>query len=238
MAAEIQVIDDFEYANAAEANAAWESMMGSPAAAIMAREAGGGKTALRFPCAFTQETERACYDRKGPLDLLRAGAIAFDFYVDDPAPISHCSLYFHAGEGWFSCSFGFTRGWQHVVLGKGAFGIEGNPVGWDQVDTVRISAWKGRDKDTFCALDNLTARTEDLAVIRGLAPEGEDRTARRSAEQIGGYLGKLGLPYGILTDKDVEGGALAGQKLAIVGYSPSLTPEAVAKIQEFVARGG
>ncbi|NCO41096.1 MAG: hypothetical protein COZ06_26110 [Armatimonadetes bacterium CG_4_10_14_3_um_filter_66_18] len=239
MAAEVQTIDDFEYADAAAADAAWEASQGAPPAELMPHESAGGKTAMKLPCPFTQgDIPRSCYDRKGPLNLLRAGAIAFDFYVDDPAPISYCSIYFHTGNGWFAASFGFTRGWQHVVLGKGAFRIEEKPGGWDQVDTVRISAWKGQTQDTFCAFDNLEARTEDLAVVRGLAPDGENETARRCAEQLGGYLDKLGLPYGILTDKDVEGGALAGQKLAIFGYSPSLTPEAVAKVQEFVAGGG
>ncbi len=238
MAAEVQVIDDFEYPDAAALNAAWESMNAFSAAELMPHEAGGGTTAMKIPCPFTQEMQRGSFDRRVNLDLMRAGSIAFDFYVDDPAPISYCAIYFHSRDGWFGTSFGVSKGWQRVVLGKGAFGIEEQPAGWDQIDTIRISAWKGRAQDTFCAIDNLEARTEDIAIVRGLSPGGENETARNCAEQAGAYLTAAGLPHGILTDKDVEGGALGGHRLAIFTYSPSLTPAAISAIQDFVAGGG
>jgi len=84
IAAEVQSIDDFEYPDAAAANAVWEASQGAPPAEMMSHESAGGRTALRIPCPFTRDMERACYDRKGSLNLLRAGAIA-DVVVFDEA---------------------------------------------------------------------------------------------------------------------------------------------------------
>lgn len=237
-AAQVQVIDDCEYPDAATAAAVWQTSLGGAPVELLPHASQGGKTAVKIPCRFTEDIERGSVDRRGRWNLLRVGSIAFDFYVDDPAPISYCSIYFHSGNGWYASQFDISRGWRHVVLDKGAFRIEGEPAGWGRVDTIRLSAWKGKAVDTYCAFDNLTARTEDLVVVRGLSPTGENETARRCAEQLGGYLRKLGLPCGILTDQDVEDGALQGRKMALFAYSPSLRPEAVAKIVDFVGAGG
>ena len=237
-AADVQTIDDFStYADAAALQAVWQPMQGTPPAALMPY---GDKQALKIPCPFADvpDIQRGSYDRMGPLNLLTAGAIAFDFYCDDPAPVSYTSIYFHSGEGWYCHQFNLAKGWQHVVLPKGAFRIEDKPAGWDKVDSVRISAWNGKPVNTYCALANLQARTEDIAVIAGVAEGPEGKELHRYAGRVCDYLDRTGVPYGALTDTDVAGGALAKQKLAIFAYSPAMTPEVIAKIQEFVAGGG
>jgi uncharacterized lipoprotein YddW (UPF0748 family) len=237
MAAEVQVIDDFKYGDVTALRAAWEPMYEAYAAEFMPH---GEKQALKIPCPFATapDIQRGSFDRKVNLNLMTAGSITFDFYCEDTAPISHTSIYFHSGDGWYGHQFGLVKGWQHVVLPKGTFRIEDDPAGWDKVDTIRISAWKGRAVDTFCGFDNLEARTEDIAVIAGVAAGPEGKAITQYAQQVSDYLGKTGVPFGALTDTDVAGGALAGQKLAIFAYSPAMTPEVVAKIEEFVAGGG
>ncbi|MCE5239150.1 family 10 glycosylhydrolase [bacterium] len=237
-AAEVQTIDDFAtYANPAALQAVWQPMEGTPPAEFVKY---GDKQALRIPCPFATapNIERGSYDRMGALNLMTAGAITFDFYCDDASLISYPSIYFHSGDGWYCHSFSLVKGWQHLVLPKGAFRVEGEPAGWDKVDTVRVSAWKSKPVDTYCAVANIQARTEDIAVIAGVAKGAEGKELNRYAQRICDLLGGSGLPVGALTDTDVAGGALAQQKLAIFAYSPAMTPEVIQKVQEYVAAGG
>jgi uncharacterized lipoprotein YddW (UPF0748 family) len=237
-ATQVQVIDNFEYADAAALQAVWAPAEESVPAQLMAHPSGGGQWALKMPCNFPQENvNRAVYDGALKLDLSRYGTIRFDFYADDPAPIRSCTIYFHSGNGWYGAGFGAEPGWNRISIGKGTFKTEGTPAGWDQVDTVRICAWKGTPKETFCAVDNLAATSEDLVLVAGGSGT-EQRTAADVAKRCSGYLDKLGVPHTVLTDSDVAGGALAGKKLAVLCYNPGISDDAVAQVVNFVATGG
>lgn len=238
-AAEVTKLDDFKYADDQALRAAWAPMFPAAPVSLWVGQGPGGSNAMKLSCPFTQEgIQRGSADRQGNVNLLRAGAITFDFYVDNPAPIAYCSLYFHSGDGWYGHSFSFSKGWQHVVLSKGSFNIEDQPAGWDKVDSIRISAWNGKAQDTFCAFANLEARTEDIAIVRGLGAPSENRYMGQAAEQISDYLDRLGLPHGALTDSDVENGALAGTRLALFAYNPRLSDTAVTQIADYIAGGG
>ena len=238
-AADILVIDDFEYPDATAAQQAWNIAEQSDPVELMPHESEGGKTALKMPCPFTrEEVNRAVYDMPVELDLLRYGTVIFDFYADDPTPIRGCTIYFHAESGWYGKGFSPAKGWKRVVLSKGAFGKEDDPVGWDKIDGIRICAWKGQEKETFCAVDNLHARSEDVVIIRGTPEGSENRTAQSTAERIGELLSETGIAFGTLTDEDVEAGALEGRKLAIFAYSPGMSDEETTRVEEFVAGGG
>lgn len=235
-AAEVTTIDDFNYPDATAMRAAWVASMGSPPAEVMPHDNG---MALKMPCPFSDATlQRASFDKTVKLDLSHAGAITFDFYCDDPMVVGNCSIYFHSGAGWYHGGFGAAKGWKHIVLGKGTFGTEDAPVGWDKIDTIRVSAWRGKAADTFCGFDNLQARTEDIAVICGLEAEGGNKGTKNFADQVTSALTQSGLPYSVLTDRDVEGGALEGHKLALFAYSPNLSGAAVDKTLAYLKSGG
>ena len=239
LAGEVLVLDDFEYRDEAAAQQAWQMAENSDPVELMQHESEGGKTALRMPCSFTREdVNRAVYDREVQLDLRRHGTIEFDFYADDTTPIRNGTIYFRSGDGWYGAGFQPAEGWKHIVLGKGAFGIEDQPAGWGAISGIRICAWKSQARPTFCAVDNLRARAEDIAIIRGTAEGGENRTARDVAARIGEALRDMGVPHGTLTDGDVIDGALEGRKLAIFGYSPAMGDELADRIGTFIAAGG
>ncbi len=234
--AEELTIDDFSYPTADAARAVWTPIEGSDPAEVMLRD---GKPVMRIPCNYKREDlRRAGYDRKVQLDLSAFGSISFDFYCDDPAPIGYTSIYFHAVDGWYTQSFPFAKGWTHVVLSKGGFGIEDKPAGWQKVDTIRISTWRGRSANTFCAIANLRARSEDVAIVYGSETGPEAETVRRCAQTVGGYLTSLGVPYGALSDDDVAAGSLRGKKIAIVSYDPVMSDTAADEMEKFVAAGG
>ncbi len=237
LAAQIKVLDDFGYADVAAARAAWVSIEGTAPAELMPAEGGG--QALKIPCDYTREgLRRAGYDLHTQLDLSTYGAFTFDFYYDDTRAISYCAIYFHAVDGWYTCTFPCAKGWTHVSLTKAQFGTEDAPAGWDKVDTIRISTWKGQPRDTFCAVANLVARSEDIAVVQGSAPGGEAATEQSVAEHLSNLLSVAGVPFGGLNDQDVEVGALQGKKIAIFGYSPAMSDKAADEVEKFVAAGG
>jgi uncharacterized lipoprotein YddW (UPF0748 family) len=236
-AAQIKVLDDFKYPDVVAARAAWVSVESTAPAELMPVEGGG--QALKIPCDYTRENlRRAGYDLHTQLDLSTYGAFTFDFYCDDTRAISYCSIYFHAVDGWYTCLFPFAKGWTHVSLSKAQFGMEGTPAGWDKVDTIRISTWKGRPRDTFCAVAKLAARSEDIAIVQGSAAGDEAATEKSVAEHLSNLLFVAGVPFGGLNDQDVEAGALKGKKIAIFGYSPVMSDKAADEVEKFVAAGG
>lgn len=239
-AADVLVIDDFEYPDAAAAASAWQTAERSAPVQLVPRQTATGRSALLLPCDFARAPggERAVYDRSVDLDLVRYGSVVFDFYAEDPAPLRGGTLYFRSGNGWYGAGFGIERGWNRIRLGKGAFRTEGSPAGWNRVDGIRIAIWKSRDLDTVCAVDDLHARSESIVVISGRDTGADAQAARETAERIGDLLAAAGVPHGIHSSQDVLAGALRGRRVAIFAYSPGMEREEVERIREFVSGGG
>ncbi len=244
-AADVMLIDDFEYADEAAAQAAWQPDEQAEPVGLYPHESEGGKTALMMPCNFSLEryklspnNPRAVYDRTVDLDLARYGSIVFDFYCDDPDPIRNATLYFHSAAGWYAKGFNPSKGWKRMSVSRSEFGREDAPGGWRAIDRIRVCAWQSKAEDTFCAIDNLHARTEDIAIIRGSVEGSESRTARDCAERVGNWLSEFGIRYGSFTDEDVAAGALSSHKLAIFAYNPGMSAEAIAQVIDFIGRGG
>ncbi|MEN6641776.1 MAG: family 10 glycosylhydrolase [Armatimonadia bacterium] len=237
--AEVKLIDDFRYPEVAALRDAWAPLPGTPPADFMPH---GNKDALRITCPFaTVPALAGCsYDREVALDLTGADAISLDFYVDDPAALTSCAIFFHSGDGWYCHPITPVKGWQHLNLPKGTFGVEGQPGGWDRVDIVRISAYRAKPLNTYCGFDNLQARTDDtgIAFIAGTGSGANALMVRTFTELASGYLGKAGVPFIRLTEREVESGALARRKLAIFPLNPDLSPQALERIRDFVDGGG
>lgn len=233
------LIEDFDYADAAAAQAAWRPGQGSPPIGLM--DHNGGK-ALRIECPFTQNVERSVYDRDVELDLRRFGQFTLEYYVDDVKPLRGFTLYFRSPGGWFGAGFTGEKGWNEVTLLKSAFGTEGSPAGWDQITGIRLSQWKGAPGDTFVAIDSLKAYSTEIAVIfatRAMqAVPSEARSVEAFAEDMQELLNSAGIPSDLITDEDVIAGGLADRKVAIFAYSPSMDPEVLEQTREFVASGG
>lgn len=238
-AAEVSTIDDFNYPDVAALRAAWVDANGSRPAEIMPHDDG---MALKLPCPFTDPgLERGSFDRQVKLDLSRARSVTFDLYCDDPTVVKSGTLFFRSGQAWYHGWFIPTKGWKHVVLDKSTFFPQENVGGWDTVDAIRISIWPldTHAADTFCALDNLQARWDDVVVISGSMKGVRGTGGAKWAEtMLRGLLAKVGVAHDVIGETDLESGALHGQKLAIFPFSPELSDKAVEQIRGFVAGGG
>jgi uncharacterized lipoprotein YddW (UPF0748 family) len=149
------VIEDCRYSNDAEARLAWRPMTGTSQVSMVAL---AGRQALRMPCNFVGTTsERASWDRKVTLDLSASRGLEFKVFCREASPVSYFSIYLQSGGGWYQATFfpESSNEWNTITLDKGAFGVEGTPAGWGQVRTIRVSAWRGQERETEFFLTDL-----------------------------------------------------------------------------------
>ena len=149
------VIDDCQYPTDAAAAAAWQPMAGTAKAQTATL---ADHKALRLSCNFSSaRIERASWDRQVKLDLAANRGVQFKVLCRDPSPVSYFSIYFQSGEGWYHAAFfpESAAGWNTISIDKTEMTPEGNPGGWSQIQTIRISAWRGKDVSTEFYLSDL-----------------------------------------------------------------------------------
>jgi uncharacterized lipoprotein YddW (UPF0748 family) len=158
-----------------------------------------GRNVLRLPCEFAAgDVERASWDRAVRLDLASSRGIQFKVLCRDASPVAYFSLYFQSGEGWYQATFfpESSTDWDTIEIDKTEMKAEGKPAGWDQVKTIRISAWRGKAVNTEFYLCDI-CRTEPLAPAspRGLADAAIARIGKiasfKSYEQATNQIARL-----------------------------------------------
>jgi uncharacterized lipoprotein YddW (UPF0748 family) len=240
------LIDDCRYAADAAARKAWRPMGGTAPVAAVALD---GQKVLRLPCNFAGTThERASWDRKVKLDLVPCQGIQFKVFCKNPAPISHFSVYFQSGGGWYSTGFfPEAAGWSTITINKASTRSEGTPAGWGNIETIRISAWRGRSEDTELFLSDLrmtgvlgvdasiaVVRAESLA--RGRSSEA--KAADQFVENVTQNLTALGVGCSMLSDLDLTTERLAKAKLVILPHNPGMPDSATDVLVKFLNVGG
>ncbi len=232
------VIDDCEYVSAEAAAERWSPPEDDWEVSLMDHD--GGK-AVRLDVDFTGDARRAALDLTSDLDLSEWGRFSFDIYIDNPRMFGSFTVYMQSGAGWYRATGSLDRkGWSTLSFPRSAFGTEDTPGGWDSIQTIRISPWKGAPVKGFFAVDNLMAYREDIAVVMGSYAQGsaEGKSIQGSAEIMSGLLEGAGIKSSTIGDEDVEAGALVDYKLAIFAYNPAMSEGEIAKVREFVEAGG
>jgi len=173
-------IDDGSYPSDAAAQAAWKPMTGSPPVLTAVLE---GVKALRLRCSFaTSPAERASWDQTVKLNLTDAQGIQFRIFCRDTLPVTYFGIYLQSGNGWYHADF-FPESageWNTIAISKSDLKTEGKPGGWEQIKTIRVSAWRGQKTDTEFFLAGLkqtrraeTDATPEQAVEASLARNGQ-----------------------------------------------------------------
>jgi len=233
------LVDSLAYSEQV-AQDAWRPMASGEKVSIV--DIGGTRT-LRLPCNFKgTKIERASWDRRIKLDLTMCRGVQFLFYCADASPVSHFSFYFRSGSGWYAGSFDApaSAGWGAVKIDKSAMRTEGEPSGWGEVDTIRISAWRGQDKDTelYITALGLYGANVKIVIARGDSDPGEARAAGQYADITSRLLDRAGLPYIVASERDIKADRLKGTRLLILPYNPKMPDEAAKEIAAFLRAGG
>ena len=240
----VEPLAAFAWADEAGARAAWMPMTETAAVSLVAE---APRPMLQLPCNYAQTAmERASWDWKVQLDASRARGVQFYFYCADTEPVAWFSIYFRSGGGWYGAGFApeAAGAWSLVQVNKVDAFIEGKPAGWGQIDCVRISGWRGGDKDTEAYLADFGLWDGDapLVLLRNesayIQKHSEERAVESFTRNTATYLEVLGLPYGVLSDLDLGAQGLQGARLLVLPFCPALGDVEVAAISRFLGGGG
>jgi len=228
----------FDFATVEDARAAWKPGAGVSPVELYEGDPPLEKPGVRFPCNFPDVASRCYWDTALSEDFTDDTLILLRVYIENPLPVSSLTLYFRSGAGWYSNTFGnLQRGWQELRCARANFIFSGTPTGWHAIDAIRFSPWKAQEADTEIIANELRLLNPPIRVVRGTKSTAPS-TAESTTTLISACLDAWGVDYGVVSEEDVEEGALAGARLAIFPYSNNMSSAEVAQIESFVASGG
>lgn len=231
------VMDGFDYTNSTAARQAWLIGSGLPVTMATSSE-WGGDLVMKLPCDFATRADRCYWDRAVTLNLASFTTFALEVFAPDPGAISYFTLYLRSGSGWYGASASLTQtGWQTLRFPRGSFVAEGTPAGWDKIDGIRLSPWKGAARTTYLALRELRAFTPPVLLVRddqSSNPSVVQETIDRHLE----WLGRFNIDAGVVTRAEVESGLLASARLVILPYNENISTAEWTALESFVAAGG
>jgi len=240
-------IDDCRYKDVGAAQGAWQPMAGTAPVLTSAVE---GQAALELRCNFVgAKTERASWDKQVKLDLSAGHGIQFKIRCADASPVSYFSLYFQSGAGWYHASFypESSTDWNTITILKSETSVEGKPDGWGQIQTIRLSAWRGRDADTeFFVADlrqvGVLGADAPVAILRDESAARISReeagSVERYSEMVARQFQDLDIGCAQVSDLDASVAPLRRARLVVLPYDPSLTERAEAELIQYVRGGG
>ena len=203
---------------------------------------------LRFNCDFSStQIERASWDYQIPLDLSDCSGIEFSLYSPNTSPVSYFSFYFQSENGWYHAAYfpESTNEWNIIRLDKSKFDNEGSPAGWEKINAIRISAWRGNDTNTHFYLRNLRkvgALGEDswIAILRsnaGKTPQ-ESRTANQYIDFFVKAYQAMNIGCTVIDDSQMTARRLKPARIVILPYNPSISTQTIAALSEYLQNGG
>jgi uncharacterized lipoprotein YddW (UPF0748 family) len=205
------------------------------------------REAFRMPCNFRgTDIDRASWDHPVEEDLAMCRGVQFLFHCADPSPVAHFTLYLRSGDGWYRAAFDAPAAdrWVPIRVSKADMDVEGQPGGWSRIDTVRISAWRGQDRDTEFHVTGfaLFGGEAKIVVVRG------DSAAERAPSEMGavreyagvltGFLDRANLPHVVLSDRDVTAERLRNARLVVLPHNPAMPDTVTEEIARFLKGGG
>lgn len=202
-----------------------------------AREGGG----VEFNCPFGEGATRVYWDHAINADLSAATCIELDLDCDHPEAMQSLGLYLKSGKGWFSSHTRLAMpGRQRVIFPRSEFAVEAMPDGWQHIEAVRISPWRGQARNTRLVVHRIAARRGGVVVVQGAASVG-NREERKAAERITRlvreWLITLGIGYEVVKDDDAAT-ALKNARVAMLPYNPTPPARELKTLTALLQRGG
>lgn len=198
---------------------------------------GGG---LEFVCPFAA-VPRAYWDRELSANLAGATCLELDLTCDRPAAFHSLTIHLKSGRGWYSGSAYLTgAGRQRVIMPRGDFAAEDRPAGWQKIEGLRLSAWRGQSNEVRLVVHSISARFGGVVVVQGTSSvdgPAERKTAHRATKLISGWLGELGIGHNVVTDEDAPE-ALKNASVAILPYNSQPLRAELRALTALLERGG
>ena len=196
------------------------------------------------------KADRASWDIPIRLDLQRKSGIAFDFFCSGLEVSSGLNIYLKSGNGWYTGRLASPDqpGWHRIEVLKSAFvRTEGEVAGWRNVDTLRLSAWRcGKGKVTL-GIGNMAFIDDGPALIGVVQADScannpkygsERKNFATFANRTFLAFKEAGVKTALISDVELDAGAVEGLKLLVFPYNPSLPKDKVQTVRDFVNAGG
>lgn len=229
------VLETFRYRDDKTLAAAWRAIGGSPAA----QRATEG---VVFPVPFDGERDRVYWDRSVSLNLARYSSFELELTCDRPEALRSLAVYFKSGDGWFVWGQPLKSGGrQRVVLSKTAFTSEGSPAGWQRIDAIRISPWRGSPVAARLVLHRLEGREDEILVIQSesSAPNATERdVAERATDRVCRWLTGAGIRHAKIPESQLTANKLSTARLLLLPYNARPTAAHLALYKQHLASGG
>jgi len=202
--------------------------------------AGGG---IRFPVPFDRPgVSRVYWDHAARLDLSQANRFQIEVFCPDPEAIRTLSLYFRSGAGWYQAPLTLPRaGRQTLAFSKSDFQAEDRPAGWDRIDLVRLSPWRGAARATSLHVYGLREERGGVLILRAARadlPPASRRLAEQLSTLMASWFASWGIPYAISADAPLTARMLAEYSLVILPFNQQLGDAQVSALAAYMAGGG
>ncbi len=215
--------------------AAWRAVGEAPAPS--ARAEGGMK--LEMP--FQSGLDRVYWDRDGAWDFSSASSFDLELSCDQPSAIRSLAIYFRSGKGWYIWSKPLAAaGRQKLTLSKSDFQTEGTPAGWNKIDKIRISPWKGQSHNASLIMHALATRSDRLYLVQATASapnDAERGVAKRTTERLSRWMTASGIGHTVITEDELARAA-AGASLIVFPYNPKIPAAGMKALRAYADRGG
>ncbi len=239
-------LDEFKYASAAEAQAAWAAQDGT---APVKPWIADGHAGLELFCNYAgTNIPRAFWDLELKVDLALSGAICFDIYPEQLNSIGSCNIYFKSGDGWYRGSFYLPaeKCWTRIRLLRSEFGSEDSPAGWSKIERIRIGFWANGRQDARVFLANLAAEdgrgAQVLLLRRSERPREQKDPGREWREKAILEHVRLfeqgGIAAPLFDTAELTPQVLGQIKVAVLIGTAELDDAAAKLLTEFVQKGG
>lgn len=238
-----RLVDDFRPASAAS----WSPVYGSPSP----KPAPDG---IAFPLPFGKPgfffrrsvPDRAVWDKPLRLDLSHAVAFELTVFCARPDTVRAMGLYLKSGNGWYVADQPLrAAGLQTLVFHKSDFSTQDKPAGWNRIDGLRLSPWRGTGQAaTDLVVRRLVSLGDEksaLVVVSGTASctdPGERAVAAKTADRASRLLLEAGIEHRLATDDEIMATGLGTARLALLPYNPEPSARELTVLRAFLGRGG
>lgn len=195
-----------------------------------------GKT-VDLNYASAPDAERFSLDLPFKADCSTFDRFAISCELENPEGIGSATLYFKSGAGWYSMTGAPRRsatGETTYLFEKGGYMSEGKPAGWDKIDAIRVSFWRGGPVDGRVVFRSLDASRFAFPILDVDETGGNDWVVSSCARS----LSRAGFSVGRIDAGGVSAEALRGRPCVFLPIAERIRPETVDALCEYVDDGG
>lgn len=187
--------------------------------------------------ATEPDAERFSLDLPFKADCSTFDRFALSVELENPEGIGSATLYFKSGGGWYSMTGAPRRsptGGTTYLFERNGYMSEGTPAGWDKIDAIRISFWRGKSTDGRVVFQTLAASRFALPILDVDETGGNDWVVSSCARS----LSRAGFSVGRVDAGGVSAEFLRGRPCVFLPIAERIRPETVDALCDYVDDGG